>query len=102
MKPALITTQEPLNIDDTVDLNDRVLEAAALADNDLIAPESTPDNVTLSAWDESPGATGHRAAVEPPENEETISEQLVEAGSDEAADEQRLSADLSELARDAG
>jgi len=91
MKPTIRTTQELRN---EVDLNDKVMEDAALDSKDLLEPETVPGNDRITAWDESADEAGHRVAVEPVESEATIAEQLVDAGSDEAGEEQRLSADL--------
>ena len=86
MKAPKITPHEPWNSDD---LNEWVLEAATNASNDPVAPESVPGNATITTWDESADAAGGRVTPVPAENGETIAEQLVEAGSDEAGQEQR-------------
>ena len=92
MKPTTRTAQE---LRDEVDLNDKVMEDAAANDSqDLLEPETVPGNDRITAWDESADEAGHRAASEPAEKDEAIAEQLVDAGSDEAGEEQRLSADL--------
>ena len=92
MKPTTRTTQE---LRDEVDLNDKVMEDAANDSQDLLEPETVPGNDRITAWDESADEAGHRVAAEPAEKETTIAEQLVDAGSDEAGEEQRLSATLS-------
>lgn len=94
MKPPKLTPQELLNADD---LNERVLEAAAIVSNTLAVPETIPGNTNINVWDKSPDAAGHRIAIAHAENEETISEQLVDAGHNEADQEQRLSAALNKL-----
>jgi hypothetical protein len=97
MKPTILAPQGLVNTDD---LNERVLEAAANASNDAVAPESTPGNANITTWDESAGNAGRRVTPSPTENDETIAEQLVDAGNDEAGQEQRLS-DAHENAADA-
>jgi hypothetical protein len=63
---------------------------------------ATPDSIEMNAedgagrWSEPPGATGHRAARLPLEDETKAAEELVERGSNEAADE------LQELEEDEG
>jgi len=99
MKPTIVNPQELLDIDD---LNERVLESAAIVSHALAVPETIPGNTNITVWDESPGAAGHRAATAPARNEETIAEQLVDAGNDEADEEQRLSAALNQSAREQG
>ncbi len=92
MKPTTRTTQD---LRDELDLNDKVMEDAAANDSqDLLEPETVPGNDRITAWDESADEAGHRVAAEPAEKEATIAEQLVDAGSDEAGEEQRLSAAL--------
>lgn len=91
MKPTARTTQE---LRDELDLNDKVMEDAAADSQDMLEPETVPGNDRITAWDESADEAGHRVAAEPAEKEETIAEQLVDAGSDEAGEEQRLSAAL--------
>lgn len=91
MKPTTRTAQE---LRDQVDLNDKVMEDAANDSQDLMEPETVPGNDRITAWDESADEAGHRVASEPVEKDETIAEQLVDAGSDEAGEEQRLSASL--------
>jgi hypothetical protein len=92
MKPTTRTTQE---LRDEVDLNDKVMEDAAADDSqDLLEPETVPGNDRISAWDESEDEAGHRVESEPAVKDETIAEQLVDAGNDEAGEEQRLSAAL--------
>lgn len=91
MKPTTRTAQE---LRDEVDLNDKVMEDAANDSQDLLEPETVPGNDSITAWDESADEAGHRVAREPAEKDETIAEQLVDAGSDEAGEEQRLSAAL--------
>lgn len=91
MKPTTMTTQELWNIDD---LNEKVLEDAATENKDLLAPETIPGTANITAWDETADAAGRRVTSEPEENDETIAEQLVDAGNDEAGQEQRLSAAL--------
>ena len=89
MKAPKITPHEPWNSDD---LNEWVLEAAANDRNDLVAPECTPGNAKITVWDERADIEGSRIAPVPSDNEETIAEQLVDAGNNEASQEQRLSA----------
>jgi len=91
MKPTIKTTQELLDIDD---LNEKVLEDAASESKALLAPETVPKTANITAWDETADAAGERVASEPAENDETIAEQLVDAGNHEAGLEQRLFAGL--------
>lgn len=85
MNPIQAKLTDPLN---TNDLNELVLEAAAtIAQKTALQTnlENAPD-----ALDEALDAGSHRLEVKPTESQESISEQLVEAGSDEADLEQRL------------
>ncbi|OYW77762.1 MAG: hypothetical protein B7Z37_02420 [Verrucomicrobia bacterium 12-59-8] len=91
MKPTIKTTQELSDIDD---LNEKVLEDAAHENKALQAPETIPGTANIIAWNETADAGSHRVAIKPAENDETIAEQLVDAGNDEAGLEQRLSANL--------
>lgn len=91
MKPTIKTTQELSDIDD---LNEEVLEDAAHESKALLAPETIPGNDRITAWDETADAGSHRVGSLPAENDETIAEQLVDAGNDEAGLEQRLTANL--------
>ena len=89
MKAPKITPHEPWNSDD---LNEWVLEAAANDSNDVVSPETTPGNANITIWDETSDSAGLRVPPVPSDNEETIAEQLVDAGNNEASQEQRLSA----------
>lgn len=80
MSPIKEKLTDPANPDD---LNELVLEAAARITDD----ETTPDMIVRG---ETIAAGSHRAEGLSAEDEETIAEQLVEAGSDEAGIEQRI------------
>lgn len=74
-------------------LNEKVLEAAANFHGESLAPEVSPETAQITVWDETPDVAGKQVAKMPAENEENITEQLVNAGNDEAELELRLSAD---------
>jgi len=79
---------EPLDPDDdTVDLNETVMESAALP----IGPPVPP--MAAMVWDGPVGSAGSRAPMPPDSDPEDIARQLVEAGKEEAGREQRLAAD---------
>ena len=79
---------EPLDPDDdTADLNEAVMESAALP-TDPPVPE-----IGATVWDEPVGSAGSRAPVALGTAPENIAEQLVDAGNEEAGREQRLAAD---------
>jgi len=78
---------EPLDPDDdTVDLNEAVMESAALPINPPVPP------VAATVWDEPAGSEGSRAPVIPDSESETIAEKLAQAGNEEAGSEQRMAA----------
>ena len=89
MKAPKITSQQPWKSDD---LNEWVLEAAANDSTDVVSPETTPGNANITVWDETSDIAGLRVPSVPSDDEETIAEQLVDAGNNEASQEQRLSA----------
>lgn len=74
------------------DLNEGILESAAKIGRELPAPEVAIGTAEIISWDESSGATGRRVPEMPVENEKSISEQLVEAGNEQADHEQRAAA----------
>ena len=79
---------EPLDSDDdTADLNEAVMESAALP-TDPPVPE-----IGATVWDQSVGSAGSRAPVALETAPENIAEQLVDAGNEEAGREQRLAVD---------
>ncbi len=86
MSPIQEKLTDPANSDD---LNELVLEAASRISDDKISPddEVVPDMIVRGETIES---GSHRVAVMPEEKEETISEQLIDAGNDEASLEQRV------------
>lgn len=89
MNPIQAKLTDPLNTDD---LNELVLEAAAIITTaQKSALETSPENASIAIWDETAGTGGRRLEVKPAENAESIAEQLVNAGNDEADLEQRLS-----------
>lgn len=97
MNPIQDKLTDPSNTDD---LNELVLEAAAITTAQKIALETSPENAPIAALDETTGAGGHRLEVKPAESEESISEQLVEAGNDEADLEQRLASVINKRAKE--
>jgi len=78
---------------DDNDLDEEVLENAAREDGKNLAPEESSETEELTAWDETPDASGHQIPDRSEESDETIAEQLVDAGNDEADREQRKAAD---------
>lgn len=90
-----MTMQELANADH---LNEKVMEDAAHESKALEAPETPPGTAHITAWDETADAAGRRVTTQAAEEDETIAEQLVDAGSDEAGEEQRLSAALNKPA----
>ena len=79
---------EPLDSDDdTADLNEAVMESAALP-TDPPVPE-----IGATVWDQSVGSAGSRAPVALETAPENIAEQLVDAGNEEAGREQRQAVD---------
>jgi hypothetical protein len=95
MNPIQAKLTDPLNTDD---LNELVLEAAATTAQ-RIALETNPENAP-EALDEALEAGSHRLEVKPAESEQSISEQLVEAGNDEADLEQRLVSVINKRAKE--
>jgi hypothetical protein len=95
MNPIQAKLTDPLNTDD---LNELVLEAAATTAQ-KIALETNPENAP-EALDEALEAGSHRLEVKPAESEQSISEQLVEAGNDEADLEQRLVSVINKRAKE--
>jgi hypothetical protein len=96
MNPIQAKLTDPLNTDD---LNELVLEAAAATTAQKIALETNPENAP-EALDEALEAGSHRLEVKPAESEQSISEQLVEAGNDEADLEQRLVSVINKRAKE--
>jgi hypothetical protein len=95
MNPIQAKLTDPLNTDD---LNELVLEAAATTAQ-RIALETNPENAP-EALDEALEAGSHRLEMKPAESEQSISEQLVEAGNDEADLEQRLVSVINKRAKE--
>ena len=95
MNPIQAKLTDPLNTDD---LNELVLESAATTAQ-KIALETNPENAP-EALDEALEAGSHRLEVKPAESEQSISEQLVEAGNDEANLEQRLVSVINKRAKE--
>lgn len=91
MKSKIKTMQE---LSDIGDLNEKVLEYAALESKVLLAPETVSGTANITAWNETADAGSERVASMLAENDETIAEQLVFAGNEEAGLEQRLTANL--------
>ncbi len=80
---------------ETDDASQRVLDAATKLTADPPAPEITQGTMQVTVWDEPPGAAGRRVPDMPGDTEETIAEQLVSAGIEEAERERRrLQSDL--------
>ncbi|MDP1589684.1 MAG: hypothetical protein Q8M07_18165 [Prosthecobacter sp.] len=97
MNPIQDKLTDPLNTDD---LNELVLEAAAITTAQKNALETSPENAPVAALDETAEAGGHRLEVKPAESSETIAEQLVDAGNDEADLEQRLATVINQRAKE--
>ena len=93
MSPSVITRDEEITADL---LNETILRAASDDDTDVIAPESTRSTSEVTARNESPEALGFRVPERPLDPVESIAEQLVNAGADEAEIEKRLAAAKSE------
>ena len=77
---------------DTEDMDEIVLHTAASIDGESLAPEETTGTDDITTWDESSDATGQQKLEMPPETDETIAEQLVSAGNEEADFEHRVAA----------
>jgi hypothetical protein len=66
-------------------------------------PEETAQNAELTEeWNVIPGSTGHRAPRPGDEEDETVGEQLVTGGLEEAAHDQMLEARREELEQEGG
>jgi hypothetical protein len=91
MKPTIMTMQE---LSDNGDLNEKVLQYAALESKVLLAAETVSGTANIMAWNETAEAGSERVERMLAENDETIAEQLVDAGNEEAGLEQRLTANL--------
>jgi hypothetical protein len=66
-------------------------------------PEETEQNAKLTEeWNVVPGSVGHRAPRPGDEEEETVGEELVTEGLEEAAHDQMLEARIEELEQEGG
>jgi|UniRef100_UPI0037850B26 hypothetical protein len=97
MNPIQDKLTDPSNTDD---LNELVLEAAAVSTAQKIALETSPENARIVVLNETVEAGGHRLEVKPAESEKSISEQLVDAGNDEADLEQRVATVINKRAKE--
>lgn len=86
-----LKTNTPNPIENANALNEEILEAAEKIDGESLAPEVSSRTADLTVWDESPEDVGRRVQ-ERPDNEVTISEQLVSEGNEQADREQRMAA----------
>jgi hypothetical protein len=69
----------------------------------VAAPEETEQNAELTEeWNVFPGSIGHRAPRPGAEEDETVGEQLVTGGLEEAAHDQMLEARIEELEQEGG
>ena len=97
MNPIQAKLTDPLNTDDLYEL---VLEAAAITTAQKIAIETSPENARIAVLDETSEAGAHHLEVRPAENAESIAEQLVDAGNDEADLEQRVATVINKRAKE--
>lgn len=77
---------------DTDYLDETVLEVEEEVDGESIALEASIGTEEITVWEELPDAASHRALKMSGESEETITEQLVSFGNEEADLEQREAA----------
>ncbi|MGV3662293.1 MAG: hypothetical protein ACO1TE_19060 [Prosthecobacter sp.] len=79
----------------TVSDADLALAAAELAGGGTTAeaPEADAELEQVTTWDEPPTQTGHLVAVPPLEDENNISEQLIDDGLEEADHDTRVAAE---------
>jgi hypothetical protein len=92
---ALIDERDPNEFTDA-DWNQARLEL--MGTEHLAPPEETPDNAEVTEeWNVVAGSTGHRAPRPGVEEEETVGEELVTGGLEEAAHDQMLEARREEL-----
>lgn len=79
----------------TVSDADLALAAAELAGGGTTAeaPEADSELEQVTTWDEPPTQTGHLVAVPPLEDENNISEQLIDDGLEEADHDTRVAAE---------
>lgn len=89
MKPTPDTQPIPIESDE---LNEIELQAPEASDGVTPAPEGSLGTEEMTAWDETTDSGGRRMPVLPLESEDTITEQLVNTGNEEADLEQREAA----------
>lgn len=79
----------------TVSEADLALAAAELTGGGTTAeaPEADAELEQVTTWDEPPTQTGHLVAIPPLEDENNISEQLIEDGLEEADHDTRVAAE---------
>jgi hypothetical protein len=87
---------KPKSNPDANALNEFVLESAAQDEGEIIAPEVSPVTAEITVWDECPDTAGRHVRESPDDDEMTISEQLVDAGIEEADREKREAAETDE------
>ncbi|CAN5841587.1 hypothetical protein BH11VER1_BH11VER1_37610 [soil metagenome] len=90
MKPTSDTQRIPI---ESEELNEIELQSPEESVEDILAPEATSGTAEITAWDESSDADGRRVPIMPMENEDTITEQMVNTGNEEADSEQREAAE---------
>lgn len=91
MKPIPPLAEVP--IDETDNLDEAVLGAAALSEVESLPPEVDRQTADLTSWDEPVNASGTRAPKTGVDEEESNTGDLVESGILEADREQRMAAD---------
>jgi len=86
MKP---TNKDTVTLQDTDDLDEIVLNSAAQAKGADLAREELQETVQMTAWDNESNVLGQRGSIRPVDSDETIAEDLANAGDEEAEREQR-------------
>ena len=89
MAPSKIIHDETVTVDQ---LNETILYAASVVDSDSDTELLKPESPQAAPWDEPPGTLGYRSPAMPHLPEDSIAEQLITAGADEADTEQRAAA----------
>lgn len=75
------------------DISPEELDVAAdETPTDVTAPELSPETKGLVEWDEPPESVGHAVPKVEPDDENSIAEQLVDEGADEADRDRRIAA----------
>jgi hypothetical protein len=87
-----MTPRNPQPNDDEDFEPEEIADAANEMSTNMTAPELDERTEELTTWDEPPAAAGTAAPKVEPEDEVSISEQLVYEGTDEADRELRIAA----------